>query len=93
MSSPQYEIASAPATLTFPEKDRETEAARLVDGAEWYRHALFYEVFVRSFQDSDDDGIGDFAGLTNRLDYLKNDLHVDALWLMPIMPTAPEHHA
>ena len=82
------ETAPEPATLTFPEKDRDAEAARLVDGADWYRHALFYEVFVRSFQDSNDDGIGDFPGLTSRLDYLKNDLHVDALWLMPIMPTA-----
>ncbi len=82
------ETTSEPATINFPEKDRDIEAARLVDGPQWYRHALFYEVFVRSFQDSNDDGIGDLPGLTTRLDYLKNDLHVDALWLMPIMPTA-----
>lgn len=79
---------SRPQTLSFPEKDREAEAARLVSGPEWYRHALFYEVFVRSFQDSDGDGIGDLPGLTSRLDYLRDDLHVDALWLMPITPTA-----
>ncbi|HSO31310.1 MAG TPA: alpha-amylase family glycosyl hydrolase, partial [Labilithrix sp.] len=50
-------------------------------------HAVFYEVNVRSFQDSNGDGIGDLAGLTTRLDYLK-DLGVDALWLMPIFPSA-----
>ena len=74
-------------TLTFPEKDRDAEATRLVSGPDWYRHALFYELFVRSYQDSDGDGIGDLPGLTSRLDYLRDELHVDALWLMPIMPT------
>lgn len=66
--------------------DREAEAQRLLSGSDWYRHAVFYEVYVRSFQDSNGDGIGDFRGLTSRLDYLKG-LGVDALWLMPIMPT------
>ncbi len=70
----------------FVEKDRGAEAARLLTGPDWYRHAVFYEVFVRSFQDSDGDGIGDIPGLTSRLDELKS-LGVDALWLMPIMPT------
>jgi alpha-glucosidase len=73
--------------LVFPEKDREAEAQKLLQGPDWYRNAIFYEVFVRSFQDTNGDGIGDLPGLTSRLDYLKNDLRVDALWLMPIMPT------
>lgn len=60
----------------------------MVQGPDWYRHALLYEVFVRSYQDSDGDGIGDLRGLESRLDYLKDELHVDALWLMPITPTA-----
>ncbi len=51
------------------------------------RYAVFYEVDVRSFSDSNGDGIGDLAGLTSRLGYLK-DLGIDAIWLMPIMPTA-----
>src|SRR5437868_8951863 len=49
----------------------------------WANGAVFYEVFVRSFQDSDGDGKGDLRGLTSRLGYL-TDLGVDALWLMPV---------
>lgn len=60
------------------------KAAELLTGPDWYRHAVFYEVNVRSFQDSNGDGIGDLPGLTSRLDYLKG-LGIDALWLMPIM--------
>ncbi len=48
----------------------------------WYRDAVFYEVSVKSFYDSNSDGIGDFNGLTMKLDYLKK-LGVDALWLLP----------
>lgn len=56
----------------------------------WWREAVFYEIFVRSFQDSDGDGIGDFNGVTQRLDYLQS-LGVTALWLMPIHPS-PSYH-
>ncbi|MEZ4221785.1 MAG: alpha-amylase family glycosyl hydrolase [Polyangiaceae bacterium] len=74
-------------TPSFPEKDWSAEADALLEGPDWYRHGVFYEVYVRSFQDSDGDGIGDLKGLTSRLDQLKG-LGVDAIWLMPIMPTA-----
>jgi glycosidase len=57
---------------------------------EWARGAVFYEVFVRSFADSNGDGKGDLAGLTAKLDYLK-DLGVDALWLMPVFQS-PSYH-
>jgi glycosidase len=57
---------------------------------EWARGAVFYEVFVRSFADSNGDGKGDLAGLTAKLDYLK-DLGVDALWLMPVF-RSPSYH-
>ncbi len=70
----------------YPEKDRAAEEARLLSGPDWYRHAVFYEVYVRSFQDSGGDGIGDLPGLTARLDDLAA-LGVNALWLMPIMPS------
>lgn len=69
-----------------------------VAGTEWYRKAVFYEVFVRSFQDSNGDGKGDLQGLISRLDYLNDgdpnttqDLGVDALWLMPIFKS-PSYH-
>jgi maltose alpha-D-glucosyltransferase/alpha-amylase len=49
----------------------------------WYKDAVFYEVYVRAFFDSNGDGNGDLKGLTQKLDYLK-DLGIDALWLLPI---------
>ena len=56
----------------------------------WYANAVFYQVFVRSFQDSNGDGIGDLKGLQNRLDDLQR-LGVTALWLNPINPS-PSYH-
>ena len=52
----------------------------------WWKHALIYEIYPRSFQDSNGDGIGDLNGITQRLDYLKS-LGVDAIWLSPIYPS------
>jgi maltose alpha-D-glucosyltransferase/alpha-amylase len=52
----------------------------------WYKDAVFYELHVRTFQDGNGDGIGDFPGLTSRLDYLK-ELGVDCLWLLPFYPS------
>ncbi len=52
----------------------------------WYKDAVIYEVHVRAFQDSSGDGIGDFKGLTSRLDYLA-DLGVTAIWLLPFYPS------
>ncbi len=57
--------------------------------AKW-PYGVNYEVFIRSFADSNGDGIGDFNGLTTRLDYLK-ELGVGGIWLMPIMPS-PTYH-
>ncbi len=50
---------------------------------QWYKHALFYEVLVRGFHDSNGDGTGDLPGLTSRLDYLQW-LGIDCIWLLPI---------
>src|SRR5689334_15021722 len=58
----------------------------LPDDPFWYRHAVIYEVHVRAFADSNGDGIGDFPGLTGKLDYLK-ELGVTALWLLPFYPS------
>ena len=52
----------------------------------WYKDAVFYQVYVRAFRDSNGDGHGDLRGLTEKLDYLKA-LDVDCLWLMPIYPS------
>lgn len=64
----------------------------------WDGNTVCYEVFVRSFQDSDGDGIGDLRGLIQRLDYLNDgspagghDLGVDCVWLMPTFPTGSYH--
>ena len=56
------------------------------DAAPWWRDAVVYQVYVKSFADSDGDGIGDLDGVASRLDYLV-ELGVDALWLNPCYPT------
>ena len=60
-------------------------------GSEWWREAVCYEIYVRSFQDNNGDGVGDLPGIIERLDYLNdgtpNSLGVDALWLTPINPS------
>ncbi len=55
-------------------------------GNQWYKNAIFYEVYVRGYKDSNGDGHGDLAGLTEKLDYLQY-LGVDCLWLLPIYPS------
>ena len=64
----------------------------------WWRDVVFYELFVRSFKDSDGDGIGDFKGIIEKLDYLNDgdpktttDLGIGGIWLMPINPS-PSYH-
>src|ERR1051325_10809600 len=52
----------------------------------WYKNAVIYELHVRAFADSNADGIGDFPGLTQKLDYLQ-DLGVTAIWLLPFYPS------
>jgi maltose alpha-D-glucosyltransferase/alpha-amylase len=56
------------------------------DNADWYKDAIFYELRIRSFYDSNGDGIGDIQGLTEKLDYLQ-DLGVTTLWLLPFYPS------
>ncbi len=65
---------------------------------EWWNEATFYEIFVRSFYDSDGDGIGDFQGIVEKLDYLNDgdpnttsDLGITGIWLMPIH-NSPSYH-
>jgi len=64
---------STPNTATSSERD-------------WWKNAVIYEIYPRSFQDSNGDGIGDLNGITERLDYLKQ-LGIDAIWLSPCYPS------
>ncbi len=65
---------------------RDVAAGAAEEAPLWYKDAIFYEVRVGAFQDSDGDGIGDFQGLTSRLDYI-HDLGVTTLWLLPFCPS------
>ncbi|KJL32463.1 alpha-amylase family glycosyl hydrolase [Microbacterium oxydans] len=60
-------------------------------GSEWWRSAVIYQIYPRSFADASGDGIGDLPGVTSRLDALQ-ELGVDAIWLSPFM-TSPQHDA
>jgi maltose alpha-D-glucosyltransferase / alpha-amylase len=57
-----------------------------MSGPSWYKNAVFYQVYIRAFFDSDGDGHGDLPGLTQKLDYLQ-ELGVNCLWLMPLYPS------
>ena len=69
-----------------------SKAAMLVPQVEgqhkdtWWDHSVLYEIYPRSFQDSNGDGVGDINGITSRLDYLK-DLGIDAIWITPMYPS------
>ncbi|MCK6430594.1 MAG: maltose alpha-D-glucosyltransferase, partial [Burkholderiaceae bacterium] len=69
-----------------PRTARPAAAAKLGDDPLWYKDAIVYEVHVKAFFDSNDDGIGDFPGLTSKLDYL-HDLGVNTIWLLPFYPS------
>ncbi len=71
------------ATAAKPESKTSVAASTERD---WWKNAVIYEIYPRSFQDSNGDGIGDLNGITERLDYLKQ-LGVDAIWLSPIYPS------
>src|ERR1700683_22112 len=52
----------------------------------WWKHAMIYEIYPRSFQDSNGDGVGDLNGIRSRLDYLQQ-LGVDTIWIAPMYPS------
>src|SRR5580692_6517661 len=56
------------------------------EGHQWWQHAVFYEIYPRSFADSNNNGVGDLNGIASKLDYLK-DLGVDAIWMTPFFPS------
>src|SRR3979411_1247535 len=61
-------------------------AAVEAEGHQWWQHAVFYEIYPRSFADSNNDGVGHLKGIASKLDYLK-DLGVDAIWITPCFPS------
>ena len=63
-----------------------TATDKLRDDPLWFKDAVFYEVYARGFYDSNADGIGDFPGLTEKLDYIEW-LGVDCIWLLPMYPS------
>jgi alpha-amylase len=86
--------ACVPATQSTPTQIPKPTSTAMIsqgtDGFPWWNDAVFYEIFVRSFRDSDGDGVGDFNGIIEKLDYLQ-ELGIKGLWLMPIHPT-PSYH-
>ena len=73
------QVAPAPAPAPQRTSSQPTEAV-------WWRHAVIYEIYPRSFGDTNGDGLGDLNGITEHLDYLK-DLGVDAIWITPCFPS------
>jgi alpha-glucosidase len=80
--------AARPFAEPRPERSARTTESALA-GKHWWRDAVIYQVYVRSFNDSNGDGIGDLAGVRERLPYLKR-LGVDGLWLNPFY-VSPQH--
>src|SRR5579859_2963205 len=59
----------------------------MTDSLLWWQRGVIYQIYPRSFKDSNNDGIGDLDGITAKLDYLSGTLGVDAIWLSPFYPS------
>ena len=79
-------VVAAVFVLAMAASGSSAAAAKGKESAPWWKNAVVYEIYPRSFQDSNGDGIGDLNGITSRLDYIKS-LGVDAIWLTPIYPS------
>jgi alpha-amylase len=96
IASPGPIVPPAPVETSAPIGPLPTAVAPVIglpqgtDGYLWWNDSTFYEIFVRSYADSNGDGIGDLNGLISKLDYLKS-LGITGIWLMPIHPS-PSYH-
>jgi len=79
-------FALTSATHIMPAQAGSKPSSAASNEQDWWKNAVIYEIYPRSFQDSNGDGIGDLNGITERLDYLK-ELGVDAIWLTPVYPS------
>jgi alpha-glucosidase len=79
-------VAQTAPTYTPPTSTEIRTAATPTTDPTWWKHAVIYEIYPRSFQDSNGDGVGDLNGITQRLDYLQS-LGVDAIWIAPMYPS------
>ena len=73
-------------SLLFFTPAQAQQSKRDAEGHQWWQHAVFYEIYPRSFADSNNNGIGDLNGITSKLGYL-HDLGVDAVWITPCYPS------
>lgn len=77
---------SAKSAQSVPPLEQSKAAAATDNATPWWKHAVFYEVYPRSFADAKNAGVGNLAGISSKLDYLK-ELGVDAIWITPCFPS------
>ncbi len=84
----QDEVRVAPHVETTAEAEHLRQRDGLIDRSQhdWYKDAVIYQLHIKAFQDSNGDGIGDFAGLKERLDYIES-LGVNTIWVLPFYPS------
>src|SRR5687768_11480601 len=83
---PSMPSSNHPAPAASTHVDSQPVTSGLADDPLWHKDAIIYELHIRAFFDSNEDGIGDLAGLVEKLDYLC-DLGVTAIWLLPFYPS------
>src|SRR5207247_11308348 len=81
-----YQIRSRTASMTDQRTEQTRDTAKRAATYLWWQRGIIYQVYPRSFMDSNGDGVGDLTGLISRLDYLRW-LGVDAVWISPLYPS------